>query len=608
MSLIAQYLFNDNANDETGIYDGTDTNVTYEIAPSNKNFSGKVGVFNGVSSKIDLPNTFNIIGNNSRSIEFWLKTSRLIGPYRIFWSGVDTTNNLFGIQLYQNLLQNDIYNPGHGGQFAFSNTEWCHCVFTYQWDSSTGQHELYLNGVVQTNQFTNNTFTLNTTNTNFAIGYRPSANSQWLDAKLANFRIYDHVLSAAEVLDHYNTERQAPQKLCQFRPADTSKWSKKYTGIGAVAATISSDATLANSYYPLPTAAVNTQPTLTGASDGIYVLHQTRATDNDSYDHNWELNQLSGGQFKLPLTRAYTTDSSNLAQAIKAACYTNLTIDSGATLSVSPWNSATGTGGVGVIVVSGTLTINGTISASGQGFVGGSGDIYTAGQGESVIGAGTNAYTSNGAGGGGGAGNNNWDYAQATGGGGGHAAAGGNGARAADGSNYDGSAGVGGTSIGAANLKVLYLGAAGGGGAAYKPNSADWQGGGNGGNGGGAIIILARKIVLGTNGAIVSDGDNGEQGTNAAMSGASGGGAGGSIAIFCQQGVLGTSLVTANGGASASNNAGSSGAGSVGRIITCYSKSLTGTTSPTATSIQDEIWSMISGGSALIMNFLDEGM
>jgi uncharacterized repeat protein (TIGR01451 family) len=90
-----------------------------------------------------------------------------------------------------------------------------------------------------------------------------------------------------------------------------------------------------------------------------------------------------------PLAHTYTTSGGSEAEIIRVPQYTNLTINSGASITATPWSStevttegsasygstlSTGAyGGIVAVDVAGTTTINGSINVTGAGFLGGDG-------------------------------------------------------------------------------------------------------------------------------------------------------------------------------------------------------------------------------------------
>lgn len=201
---IAQYLFKDNANDETGTYNGTASNVTYENLPTGVNYGGKVAVFNGSSSKIDQPNITPISGTNARSVEFWIKNS---AGGIVSFAGTDSPRVYSSLISPKSTDQFWYWDIGFGNKKWASNviTTWQHIVLTFPASSTQTQSILYINGVAQSGT-TATERSIDTYNDYYAIGYSRKQNSNFFNGKLANFRIYNSVLSAEEVAAHYLAE------------------------------------------------------------------------------------------------------------------------------------------------------------------------------------------------------------------------------------------------------------------------------------------------------------------------------------------------------------------------------------------------------------------
>jgi hypothetical protein len=313
--------------------------------------------------------------------------------------------------------------------------------------------------------------------------------------------------------------------------------------------------------------------------------------------------------------------------------YNNITINSGGSLTISPWNGITG--GVLAFRVNGAVNIiSGTISANACGFRGGAGTAYNAraNGGESYNGfAGggglynSTALSSTGGGGGGGY-NDPTGYSGASGqagsGGGGGGAVYGTGSSCyiggcGGGGAYGDSTGTGGvdgdgyasgTNGGVpnggngGNAHSAYCAGAGGGGGGIIGNSTTlnqraYLGGGGGagggaygkgstatsgagGNGGGIVFIAATTITVATGASINANGGAGGNGVMSGLytySGPGGGGAGGSIILLATK-LTDNNQITTNGGSGGVNSAmslyGPNGGG--GRTYARYS-SLSGT-------------------------------
>jgi gliding motility-associated-like protein len=238
--------------------------------------------------------------------------------------------------------------------------------------------------------------------------------------------------------------------------------------------------------------------------------------------------------FQYQLLNSYTP--SGRVQMIRIPQYTNVTVSS--TLTCAPWNGSTG--GVLIMEVSGTLTLNAGIDVSGKGFRGGTGctnpdggcgsgypDYYypvgsgfgaEKGEGISSISSARNG--GRGALGNGGGGGNKHNSG---GGGGGNYSMGGVGGNEANFCPPDPIGGIGGNNLNYA-LGKIFLG--GGGGCSDNNDGV----GTLGSNGGGIVIIRAGNIT-GNGNSIISDGIDVSYISNSIGDGAGGGGAGGTILL-----------------------------------------------------------------------------
>lgn len=303
-----------------------------------------------------------------------------------------------------------------------------------------------------------------------------------------------------------------------------------------------------------------------GFSNGdVLLIHQTRGTGVGQ----WQFARITsgGGSTSLtlvkPLEYTFTDSGSSQAQVYYVPQYSNVTIDATYTWSAPIWTGDVG--GILLFTSRGTLTVNGTISASGKGFNRTTSFEY---QGEGTSGTGSSSNSANGNGGGG-------SYRDGAGGGG-------NGAAGSSGFNAGGGyIGAGGSEVGVAGLTTMNLGGEGG-------SARDTAGGA----GGGIILIISSGMTVNSStGSVISTGSAGDShvtGNN--EYGGAGGGAGGSILIEARTATLNTTRVTAAGGAGGTTNASNSqggGDGSVGRIHLEYSSSYSGTTTPTLDYLQN---------------------
>jgi hypothetical protein len=315
----------------------------------------------------------------------------------------------------------------------------------------------------------------------------------------------------------------------------------------------------------------------------VVLIHQTQGTNAGA----WELNKAvsdftDSGTFTLqkPLQYNYSTSGNNKAQILRVPQYSICNV-TGTVTPLAGWNG--NWGGILAVMCSGTMTVSGSINASGYGYRGGAAppsvQRATGRIGETWVGDNNIPATSrsSSATGGGGAYNNNAD-AGSGGGGGGYASSGTSGAfgHATNGSGP----GQGGGTVGYSDLNIqTFFGGGGGSGSNSYTSDQPNNLGGAGGAGGGFVYITA--AILNVTGQIATNGANGLPATGHAT-GNGAGGAGGSLLIRSKVAILNASNVGAVGGLGA--NAGAfvifGGDGGVGRIRVEHCDTLTGTTNP----------------------------
>ncbi|MDP1722089.1 MAG: hypothetical protein Q8L37_02675 [Candidatus Gottesmanbacteria bacterium] len=323
------------------------------------------------------------------------------------------------------------------------------------------------------------------------------------------------------------------------------------------------------------------------ANDEVLLINIQGASGDSADGGNYEFMRIknisiSTVTFTTAITKSFngTTASNQKVVIQRIPQYTNVTLSGSGSLTASAWQglTTTPTGAAGYLTgivafrATGTVSVGAgtSITTTNLGFRAGPGNPAL--QGESYGNYGTASSNAN-LGGGGGGGN------YGGGGGGGYAATGSSGTNG-------GTPGTGGTSHGLAALTTLFPGSGGGAGG----NDPVASHAGAGGGAGGGIIFIAGSTVT-NSGTITSNGQGGTTQNGDARAGSGGGGTGGSIFITGNTITLGTSIVTASAGSGTGSGPGTGGyggAGSVGRVRVEYTGSLSGTTSPaasTATSI-----------------------
>ena len=352
----------------------------------------------------------------------------------------------------------------------------------------------------------------------------------------------------------------------QFRSDDTTPWGQGFGNSSDGVLTIASNTTDSPTVTTFTGSSGAYSGTL-GSGSGfaagqIVIIHQSQGTGVGTWQLNYIISVVSTTvTFLYPLVATFGTG----CQIMVVKQYSNVTINSGQIFTGSLWNGSTG--GITVLLASGSITATGTINTQ-TGYRGGTGETNPV---EGIQGEGQTA------------GQGSTGSANGVGGGGGGGGGQGQG---------------GGTSSDLADLTNAWFGGGGGG--------TDTAGGHtpqNGGAGGGFCLLIAPTITV--TGAINL---NGVTPTLSDSYSASGSGAGGSLLLKGQNIVLGSSLCTAIGG-SAQNSGnslagqnggggghstggntasnGSSGYGGTGRIHADYGSSISGTTNPSIDSRQD---------------------
>lgn len=344
--------------------------------------------------------------------------------------------------------------------------------------------------------------------------------------------------------------------------------------------TVSAADTVVNAYTYLTGNELTGQSVLTVADtsgfsleDEIMIIQMQNGTGS-GIAGQYELAFISGISgnditISVPLENSFysgtfDTTSASATQVVRIPQYTDVTVNSGASIVADAWNGSQG--GIVSFRVRNTLNTTGYIDVSELGYRGGDcngcGNAAWGDSGEGYTGIGSSAVTRNTIGGGGGYGPSGFNGDP--GGGGGHATAG------SIGDSNEGNDAEGGNTIGEANLSRIFFGGGAGAGGDNDnqipiPEFSE---------GGGIVYIGAQTIV---NARVLA---NGETGVSLAASGAgtSGSGAGGSIWLVSENITL--SDVRAVGGSSvAGTNSDVGGAGGTGRVRIDYSI-LSGSSSP----------------------------
>lgn len=197
---IARYRLDGDATDETGSFNGTASAVTYTSGKQ-----GQAGSFNGTSSVIS--NASFATGTQNITLAAWAYCTNGTVESRIIAWGVGSGNRAsIQVKGVTSNTARGIFGGETGGtatrvgtEVAFTPNQWTHWVLTF---SSTTM-VLYKNSVATTNTFA--ATSIGTGSQICSIGARASTPTSFYPGLIDDVRIYNRVLSAAEVLDLYNS-------------------------------------------------------------------------------------------------------------------------------------------------------------------------------------------------------------------------------------------------------------------------------------------------------------------------------------------------------------------------------------------------------------------
>jgi hypothetical protein len=219
---VAYYKLDNTAEDETGTYDGTPTNVNYAFGRF-----GQAAVFNGSSSKIDINSLATVLDAQSIvTVSFWFKSTStsLSGLFSYRGSASSAVN--MNIYLNRSVTGDIGLDSSTSGAFVLLGTynggyndgNWHHVSSTINY--TTGDFNVYVD----------NTLRITGTNASISRGTATSVqlganfNNQYFNGDIDQVRIFSSALTSTQVESLYN------EKPC----ADTSTFKTVlYEGNGS---------------------------------------------------------------------------------------------------------------------------------------------------------------------------------------------------------------------------------------------------------------------------------------------------------------------------------------------------------------------------------------
>ena len=226
----AVYKFEDNANDVTGTYNATASNVSYVTGHFNK-----AAEFNGSNSTMFLASSGNSLVNydSDFSISLWFNVSSWATETStdFLWTGGGT--RIINITLTGSTgLQADIWNSGSNlvSTTGLSENTWHHLVFIR---SKANGMKLYIDGsIVDTNSYTGNAGSLS--------GKQDSIGTYWdntrnnFTGKIDQFRIYDGEITDDDVTALYAETASQNDDLTLGGPPETIISANANAGMSVV--------------------------------------------------------------------------------------------------------------------------------------------------------------------------------------------------------------------------------------------------------------------------------------------------------------------------------------------------------------------------------------
>ena len=189
--------------DTTSIIPSTSTGSLKNDIGFSSNNQG-IWSFDGVDDHIEFAQTSGQYTQDPCSFEFWVKLDNVSSTYPIVIDFVDGD----GIQIYAAGVTPKWYMRGqgaagaHGSTATISFNTWYHIIITFVGTSL----KFYIDGQLDSTA-TWSAGVITSAKTMYLGVYRDGSSYEW-EGNIANMKIYHKELSAAEVLQNYNTTKE----------------------------------------------------------------------------------------------------------------------------------------------------------------------------------------------------------------------------------------------------------------------------------------------------------------------------------------------------------------------------------------------------------------
>ena len=204
-SCIALYPLDGNANDLSGNYSGTPTDVSYGVGEFDL-----AGVFNGSTSYITTP--LSLSNSGAFSFSVWINPTLHTGYILNTSTGAGTSRGIVLVAFSDNTLEYKFHNLSNNYFQIFGNyveNTWNHVVVTFDNTTNTNGAKMYVNGsvVVQGRSTGINNFTHNT---NLALGKALEFEGAYFNGSIDQLRYFNKALNQGEVTTLYNETACTP--------------------------------------------------------------------------------------------------------------------------------------------------------------------------------------------------------------------------------------------------------------------------------------------------------------------------------------------------------------------------------------------------------------
>jgi len=208
-SCIAYYKMSD-ATDETGSYDGTPTNVNFNVAGK----FGNAGEFNGSTSKVELP--ISVVAGNVLTVSLWFNSTSNNSPTTLFSArGSASSDVKFIISLNRDAAGDGKIGIDTGtstgfvtlGTYAgnYNDGNWHHVVATINY--TTKDYKVYIDGISRISGNNSSIYTgWNVTKAQIGVNNL----IQYLNGKIDQVRIFNRAITANEVTTLYDEVQCIP--------------------------------------------------------------------------------------------------------------------------------------------------------------------------------------------------------------------------------------------------------------------------------------------------------------------------------------------------------------------------------------------------------------